>query len=169
MVSLSNNQHIKKKSGLMSKVIIIVSMNWRISVGVKRIVLARIITWSLILFLWQNRIMTGLLRVTLSLTTIRVLILRWDIHLQNQKDVLSLVVLMMGLPITHLLLIRLLHCHNVCLQILLKREIYLKRELKLILSANTSANNGLEQFGNKATMGRWNMWDWINGIVSSMP
>ena len=51
MVSLSNNQHIKKKSGLMSKVIIIVSMNWRISVGVKRIVLARIITWSLILFL----------------------------------------------------------------------------------------------------------------------
>ena len=63
-----------------------------------------------------------------------------------------LLMLMIGLSITHLLLLIVHHLHNLHLQIFLKREIYLKRDIKLILGANTRTNNGLNQFGNEAAM-----------------
>ena len=64
----------------------------------------------------------------------------------------SLLILMMGCPIPHLLIIRFHHHHSLHLQILIKREIYIERDLQLSLGANTRANNGLKQFMNKATI-----------------
>ena len=65
---------------------------------------------------------------------------------------MSLIMLMMRCPIPHLLILIFHHRHNLHLQIILKREIYLERDLKLIVSVNTSANNGLNQFENEAAM-----------------
>ena len=98
--------------------------------------------------------MTGLLLAPLSLATSEVLILCCYIHLHNQRKILSLMMLMMSRPITYILILRLYHRHILHLQIILKREIYLERELKLSPSKNTSEKNGLNQFGNESTMGK---------------
>ena len=125
---------------------------------------------SLILFLWIQRITTpGLQLVFLYLTTIKVLILSWDIHLQNQREILSLEMLTMGFPIPHLLLLIFHHCHILHIQILLKREIYTERDIKLRLRANTNTENCPNEFGNKAEMWKWNVWNRINWIGRSMP
>ena len=65
--------------------------------------------------------MSGLLRVPLSLTMSEVFILRWGIHLQNQRDIFSLLMLMMIRTIPHILLLRFHHRHSLHIQILLKR------------------------------------------------
>ena len=144
MAILSINRYLYKTSGSMSKVVSIKGTNCRISVGVERIVFAIRIAWSLILFPWMKRItIPGLLRTPLSLTKNQVLILCWDIHLNNQREIFSLMRLMVTLPISHLLLVIFHHRQIIHLQIFLKMKIYLKRDLKLSLSANTSANNGL--------------------------
>ena len=66
----------------------------------------------------------------------------------------SLMMLMMGRPIYHILILIFHHLYILHVHIIIKRDIYLERELKLILSANTRAKNGLKQFGNKETMGK---------------
>ena len=135
----------------MSKSVVIAGMNWRISLVIKRIVFVKKITSSLILFFLMHReTMEGLLQAPLSLTTIQVLVIHRDIHQHNHRDILSLtmlmmycpiprllLILMMGRPIPHLLLPIFHQNHSLHLQMLLKREIYLERELKLILCANT--------------------------------
>ena len=98
--------------------------------------------------------MSGLLWAPPSLTTSQVLIICWGIHVYNHREIFYLVMLIMGRPIPLLLLLRFHHYQSLHLQILLKREIYLKREIKLILSGNTSGNNGLNQFWNKTIMGK---------------
>ena len=103
--------------------------------------------------------MPGLQRASLSLTTIIMLILRLDIHLHNQRDILSLMILMMGRLIPHLLIIIFHHRQSLRLQILIKRDIYIYRGIKLSLCANTSANNVLNQFVNEVAMGKLNMWN----------
>ena len=152
----------------MSKVVIILGINWRINVGVEKILSVKIIAWYLISFLWQRITAPSFPQAPLSLTTSQVLIFHWDIHIHNQIDIFSLMMLMMGRPITHILLLRFHYCCSLHIQIRLKREIYLEREIKLILSANTSAENGPNQFGNEATMVEWNVRNWINLIESSM-
>ena len=148
----------------------IAGMNSRISIDAERIVFVRKIARYLILFLLMQRItMPGLLQVPLSLMTSQVLILCWDIHLHNQREILSLIMLMMVLPIPHLLLLIFHHPHSLHLQIILNREIYLHRDIKLSLSANNSSNNVLMHFGNESAMGNWNMRNWINWICRSMP
>ena len=69
--------------------------------------------------------MPGLPRVPLSLTMSQVLILCWDIHLHNKRDILSPVILMMGRPIPHILILTFHPRHSLHLQIILNREIYL--------------------------------------------
>ena len=64
----------------------------------------------------------------------------------------SLIIIMMGRPIPHLFILIFHNCHSLHLKILLKREIYLERDIKLSLSTNTSAKNGLNQFWNQAAM-----------------
>ena len=61
---------------------------------------------------------------------------------------------MMGCLIPHILLLIFHHCHILHLQILHKRGIYVERYIKMRLSANTSANNGINQFGNMAAVGK---------------
>ena len=85
----------------------------------KNISVPDIISWI------QRIIMSGLQQVPLSLTTIQVLILCWDIHLQNKRGIFSLIMLMMGILILHILLLMFHHCHSLQLQILLNREIHL--------------------------------------------
>ena len=85
MASLSTDRQILKASELMSKVVIIIGMNWRISVGVNRIVFVIRIVRSLILFLWYRIMTPGLPLAPLSLTKSQVLIIFWYIHLQSQR------------------------------------------------------------------------------------
>ena len=156
MSSLYIYRRLYKMSGLMGKVVLISGTNWRINVSVKGIVSTRRIVCYLILFHWiQSITMPGLQWEPLSLTAIKLLILCWDIHLHNQREVLFLIILNMGRPIPRLLLLIFHHRHSLHLQIIIKREIYLDRELKLILIANTSSNNGLNQCGNEEYMVKW--------------
>ena len=62
-------------------------------------------------------------------------------------------------PINYLLILILHHIHSLHLQILLKQEIYLEREINLSLSTNASADNGLNHFENEAAMGKLNVWN----------
>ena len=149
IATLYTNLQLQKTSGAMSKVVEILGMNQRIRVGVDGIVIWIRIARSLILFLCQRIMLPVLLRAPLSLTTIQVLIFCLDVHLHNQKNIFSLVMLTISRPITHTLLLRLHHRNSLHLQIILKREIYLDRDLNLSPSANTIANNGLKQFGNE--------------------
>ena len=113
--------------------------------------------------------MSGLQRAPLSLMTIQLLIICWVIDIYNLRDILSLMILMMGHPIPHLLILTYHHRHSLHLQIILKREIYLERELKLSLSANSSANNGLDQCGKNTGIVKLNVCNLIDWIGVSIP
>ena len=66
----------------------------------------------------------------------------------ESEGYLYLMLIIMGHPIHHLLLLVPNHRHRLHLKIILKSEINLERDIKLSLIANTSTNNGLNQFEN---------------------